>query len=190
MVLCSSTLLMLIHRIETDCSLSIRVARLHDPAHQFKVRRNAEQMNLSGVCIFNPQFNFVYVEGGAKFIRQYKRLMMHRIVWTESARPRGREEVELEENPEEAGEAGPSVNGIVAADVPATGGEAEEEDSPSLQNNKCWLIWEGLLRDRVFNTFRAKSCPTDRDAKELLGEKMRGYWDQAKNWKPEEEELF
>ncbi|KAF8345439.1 pre-mRNA processing factor 3-domain-containing protein [Amanita rubescens] len=167
-----------------------KVAKLHDPAHQFKVRRNAEQMNLSGVCIFNPQFNFVYVEGGAKFIRQYKRLMIHRIVWTESARPRGREEVELEENPEEAEKAGPSVNGIVAADAPANGGEAEEEDSPSLQNNKCWLIWEGLLRDRVFNTFRAKSCPTDRDAKELLGEKMRGYWDQAKNWKPEEEELF
>ncbi|KAK2465094.1 hypothetical protein APHAL10511_002902 [Amanita phalloides] len=163
-----------------------KVAKLNDPAHQFKVRRNAEQMNLSGVCIFNPQFNLVYVEGGAKFIRQYKRLMLHRIAWTESARPRGREEVELEDAGEEAG---PPVNGIAARDDSVKGGNVQE-DGPSLQDNKCWLVWEGLLRDRVFNTFRAKSCPTDRDAKELLGDKLRGYWDQAKNWKPEEEELF
>ncbi|KAF8726543.1 hypothetical protein AX14_007747 [Amanita brunnescens Koide BX004] len=166
-----------------------KITKLSDPAHQFKVRRNAEQMNLSGVCIFNSQFNLVYVEGGAKFIRQYKRLMLHRIAWTEAARPRGGEEVELEENADAEEEAGPSVNGIAARDVPVSGAEAEEEDS-SLQSNKCWLIWEGLLRDRVFNTFRAKSCPTDRDAKEFLGEKLRGYWDQAKNWKPEDEELF
>ena len=146
-------------------------------------------MNLSGVCIFNSQFNLVYVEGGAKFIRQYKRLMLHRIAWTDAARPRGGEAVEQEENADAEEEAGPSVNGIAARDVPAISKEAEEEDN-SLQNNKCWLIWEGLLRDRVFNTFRAKSCPTDRDAKEFLGEKLRGYWDQAKNWKPEEEVLF
>ena len=38
----------------------------------------------------------VYVEGAAKFIRNYKRLMLHRIAWTEAARPRGAEDVEIE----------------------------------------------------------------------------------------------
>jgi len=47
-----------------------------------------------------------------------------------------------------------------------------------------------MLRDRAFSNFKAKSCPTDRDAKELLGERLKGYWDMAKNWKAEEEELF
>ncbi|KIL60322.1 hypothetical protein M378DRAFT_921940 [Amanita muscaria Koide BX008] len=167
-----------------------KVKKLSDPAHQFKVRRNAEQMNLSGVCIFNPQFSFVYVEGGAKFIRQYTRLMLHRIAWTERARPRGGEVVEVEEENEEgaSGGVGPSVNGVaVSVASEDNGGEG---DPTSLQENKCYLVWEGLLRDRVFNVFKAKSCPTDRDAREFLGERMRGYWDQAKNWKPEEEELF
>lgn len=60
----------------------------------------------------------------------------------------------------------------------------------SLEDNKCWLIWEGQLRDRAFSNFKPKSCPTDSAAKEVLGQKLAGYWDQAKNWKPEEEELF
>ena len=60
----------------------------------------------------------------------------------------------------------------------------------SLEDNKCWLIWEGQLRDRAFNNFKPRSCPTDSTAKEVLGSKLAGYWDQAKNWKPEEEELF
>jgi len=122
--------------------------------------------------------------------------MLHRIAWTESARPRGGEEVELEENEEgEEGGAAPPINGIgVGAAVPVTPGNDNggggEEGATSLQDNKCWLVWEGLLRDRVYSAFKARSCPTDRDAKEFLGEKMRGYWDQAKNWKPEDEELF
>ncbi|PFH50492.1 hypothetical protein AMATHDRAFT_60894 [Amanita thiersii Skay4041] len=164
-----------------------KVKQLHDPAHQFKVRKNAEQMNLTGVCIFNPQFNLVYVEGAAKFIRQYKRLMLHRIAWTEAARPRGGEDVEVDEGEEEGVAGGTGINGV---GVSGRSGNTEGDDAASLEDNKCWLVWEGMLRDRVYNTFKAKSCPTDRDAKDSLGEKLRGYWDQAKNWKPEEEELF
>ena len=157
---------------------------LSDPSHRFKVRRNAEQMNLTGVCIFHPNFAMVYVEGAAKFIRQYKRLMLHRIAWTEAARERGAEDVEIDRGEDEEGNettaAGPS-------NTATTGGE----DGPvSLEDNQCWLIWEGLLRDRAFNSFKPKSCPTDSSAKEVLGAKLAGYWDQAKNWKPEEEELF
>lgn len=180
---------------------AFRVKNLSDKSHQFKVRKNAEQLNLTGVCIFNPQFNVIYVEGAPKFIKNYKRLMLHRIAWTEPARPRGGEDVELE-NPESGAEG----NGTAGADDGATGaggtadpkgkgkakadGEGAEEGSAgSLEDNKCWLIWEGMLRERTFTGFRARSCPTERDAKELLGD-IKSYWDMAKNWKGEEEELF
>ncbi|KAJ7136089.1 pre-mRNA processing factor 3-domain-containing protein [Mycena epipterygia] len=160
-----------------------KIKNLSDRAQRFKVRKNAEQLNLTGLCIFNPHFSMVYVEGAAKFIKKYKRLMMDRIAWTEAARPRGGEDVVLQ-NPNsdgEEGEAGASGKGK---------GKAEEEGVVSLEDNKCYLVWEGMLRDRSFNEFNARSCPTDGAAKELLGEKLKGYWDQAKNWKAEEEELL
>ena len=47
-----------------------------------------------------------------------------------------------------------------------------------------------MLRDRAFGGFRCKTCPTDREAKEVVGEKMKGYWDLAKSWKGEEEEII
>ncbi|SJL03727.1 related to U4/U6 small nuclear ribonucleoprotein hPrp3 [Armillaria ostoyae] len=146
-----------------------KVKSLTDGSHRFKVRKNAEQMNLSGLCIFNPNFSMIYVEGAPKYIRNYKRLMMHRIVWTEASRPRGGEEVELQEDGD---------------------GDGKKEEEVSLEDNKCWLVWEGDLRERAFSSFKAKSCPTDSVAKEALGERLKGYWDQAKNWKGEEEELF
>jgi len=164
-----------------------KVRVLTDPAHQFKVRKNAEQLNLTGVCIFNSQFNLIYVEGAAKFMKNYKRLMMHRIAWTEAARPRGGEDVELE-NPDS------DVEGDVGMGSSAAGkGKVDGEGSvaaASLDDNKCYLVWEGTLRDREYSSFKAKSCPTDRDAKEFLGERLKGYWDIAKNWKPEEEEFY
>ena len=164
---------------------------LSDPSHQFKVRKNAEQLNLSGVCIFNPTFNLVYVEGAFKFTKNYKRLMLHRMAWTEQARSRGgAEDVELEDPNSD-------VDGVdaekKASDGP-TAGKGKTRDASdgekSLEDNRCFLIWEGALRDREYNSFRAKSCPTDREAKDFLGEKLKGYWDVAKNWKPEEEEFF
>ena len=159
-----------------------RVKTLSDPAHRFKVRKNAEQMNPTGVCIFHPSFSMVYVEGAHKFIRQYKRLMLHRIAWTEQARERGGEDVEIDEG--EEGENAGADKGKVRAVTPAEG------EGVSLEDNKCWLVWEGQLRDRAFSNFKPKSCPTDGAAKEVLGQKLAGYWDQAKNWKPEEEEFF
>lgn len=141
-------------------------------------------MNLTGLCIFNPGFNMIYVEGAQKFIRQYKRLMLYRLAWTEAARPRGAEEVEIEEGDEEGGTEGKGKE--KAGEVVI----AEGEGATSLEDNACYLVWEGLLRERGFNSFKPRSCPTDGAAKEALGQKLAGYWDMTKNWKPEEEELF
>lgn len=165
-----------------------KIKNLSDPSHQFKVRKNADQLNLTGLCIFNPTFNMVYVEGAPKFMKNYKRLMLHRIPWTEAARPRNVDDVEVAlENPDsdvEGEEEG------VGASAEGKGKDKEASAQTSLEDNTCHLIWEGALRERTFTGFKARSCPTDRDAKDVLGEKMKGYWDMAKNWKGEEEELF
>ena len=163
---------------------------LSDPAHQFKVRRNAEQLSLTGACIFNPTFNIVYVEGAAKFMRNFKRLMLNRIAWTEPARSRGVEEVELEDPNSDVDGDGAEGKASDAAATAKGKGKDTGDSEKSLEANRCYLIWEGALRDREYNSFRAKSCPTDRDAKIFLGEKLKGYWDVAKNWKPEDEELL
>ncbi|PPQ88518.1 hypothetical protein CVT26_009727, partial [Gymnopilus dilepis] len=150
-----------------------RVNILTDPSHQFKVRKNADQLSLSGVCIFNPAFSLVYVEGAAKYIKQYKRLMLHRIAWTEAARPRGGaagaagEEVELEdpesdvegEGGEGAGASSKAGKARAGSKTPAPGAESDQEASTqkSLENNRCVLIWEGALRQREFAGFKARS---------------------------------
>jgi U4/U6 small nuclear ribonucleoprotein PRP3 len=162
-------------------SYSPRVKTLSDPAHRFKVRKNAEQLNLTGVCIFNPNFSMIYVEGAASLLRKYKRLLLHRLNWTEAARPRGADDVELEED------------GV--ADASSAGQEASEqatEGGPtvSLEDNRCDLLWEGMILERAFQNFKPRSCPTDNSAREALGPKLASRWDSAKNWKPEDEELY
>ena len=164
-----------------------RVKTLADPSHRFKVRKNAEQMNLTGLCIFHPSFCMVYVEGAAKYIRNYKRLLMHRIQWTQAA-PARSNDADADANADENDDA----NDITAEAAPSTvsNQEGEEYGSASLEDNKCELIWEGELRERTFKNFRPRSCPTDALAKEALGTKLAGYWDQTKNWKPEDDELI
>lgn len=139
---------------------------LAGPLHQFKVRKNADQLNLTGVCIFGPAFSLVYVEGAAKFMRNYKNLMMHRIAWTEAARHRGAEDVVLADGEDGEGMVdGTGVAGPSTTPVPADG---PVEDARSLEDNKCFLVWEGALRDREFAAFKAKSCPTDREARDFF----------------------
>jgi U4/U6 small nuclear ribonucleoprotein PRP3 len=142
------------------------VKNLSDPAQRYKVRKNAEQLSLTGVCLLSPAFTLVYVEGAARFVRKYKHLLLTRIAWTEAARARGDAE----------------ADGAAPA--------APEEPAQSLEDNRCDLVWEGQLRERAFGTFKPKACPTDHLAKETLGPKLHGYWDMAKNYKPEEDEPF
>ncbi|KAF8508263.1 pre-mRNA processing factor 3-domain-containing protein [Hysterangium stoloniferum] len=164
---------------------AFKIKILSDPSHRFKVRKNAEQYNLTGLCIFNPSFNLVYVEGAPRFIKQYKRLLLHRMQWTEAARPRGEEDIEIENDDDDEG---------AGADADVGKGKGKEVMTDagvvSLEDNRCDLVWEGQIADRAFRSFKPKSCPTDGAAKEVLGTKLAGQWDMAKNWRPQEDELF
>lgn len=140
-------------------------------------------MNLTGICIFNPNFNLVYVEGAAKFIRNYTRLMLLRIAWTEAARPRGGEQAEEEQVDAE--------DFMGNGDSGEAGTSSENQSAPiSLEDNRCDLVWEGAVLERVFASFRAKSCPTDAVARDVLGPKLSSRWDAAKNWKLEDDEII
>ncbi|KAA1084056.1 hypothetical protein PGT21_015814 [Puccinia graminis f. sp. tritici] len=140
-----------------------KIKYLTNPAHRFKVRKNAEQHSLTGVLIFNPRFALIVAEGGSKAIRAYKHLMLERIDWTAEARSRTPDEERAEPHP-----------------APVDG-EEQPAEPQSLADNTCELIWEGEGRERVFNSFRPKNCPSDAIAREFLGSRL-GFWDLAKKW--------
>ena len=43
---------------------------------------NAQQLHLTGCCLIYHDINIVVVEGGAKGLKKYKKLMLHRIKWS------------------------------------------------------------------------------------------------------------
>lgn len=120
------------------------------------MRKNAQQHHLSGLAVTHPDFALIVVEGSAKALKAYKRLMLVRIDWTDPGRPKGSDDVHasiIEEHPE-----------------------------IDLHDNTCDLIFEGPLRDRILppGSMRIEPAPTDFKAKEMLGPKLAGYWDVAK----------
>ena len=104
----------------------------------------------------------VYVEGAVKFMLNYGWLMTTCTARSEAARPWGREDVDLENsNSDVKGNVGASTSAIAAKGTTTEGAR-------SLEDNKSYLIWEGMLRDRAFSNFKAKSCPR-------IGMRM-SYW--------------
>lgn len=62
-----------------------RIKHLSHPSHRYKININAQQYNLTGVCILYTHMNLVVVEGGPKGIKAYKKLMLRRIKWSDSS---------------------------------------------------------------------------------------------------------
>jgi U4/U6 small nuclear ribonucleoprotein PRP3 len=83
--------------------------------------------------------------------------MLERIDWTAEARSRTPDEERAEPHP-----------------APVDG-EEQPAEPQSLADNTCELIWEGEGRERVFNSFRPKNCPSDAIAREFLGSRL-GFW--------------
>ena len=100
-----------------------RCGSLADKRLLFKVDVNARENHLSGVSVDHPAFGLVVVEGGAKGLKRYKKLMLSRIDWAKA----GREEEEDGEDADEAGAAGGGGAGLNPA-------------------NYCVLAWEGKAR--------------------------------------------
>ncbi|EPS41639.1 hypothetical protein H072_4457 [Dactylellina haptotyla CBS 200.50] len=135
--------------------LVFRIENLSNPSHQFKIRKNAEQLSLTGICINNPKFNLVVVEGGGWSINKYKKLMLQRIKWNETS---GGADSDAEE---ESPTAAPPAN--------------------TMEANSCQLVWEGELKLRLFKRFTTSKCELESEARRLLERnKVENYWTLAK----------
>jgi U4/U6 small nuclear ribonucleoprotein PRP3 len=141
-----------------------RIRYLSNPSHKYKVKKTAIDDHLTGVICHNPKFCLVVVEGGAKGLKHYRKLMLERIDWTEETRLREGDEPYLP----------PQASGSDSA----MGAELSEPQS--LADNYCTLVWEGQHRERVFRDMRHANCPSEANVKEVLGAKLEGMWDVAK----------
>lgn len=152
---------------EKDASKGIhimvfKINSLANGSHRFKIAKNAEQYALTGICIMNPRFNLVIVEGGEHSIRQYKKLMLSRIDWTESSPTRVKETHQEEL-------------------VDWLKGEDEKGALKDMSLNSCTLVFEGEEKARAFRKWGSKVCETDAAAREALTRsKMENMWTQAK----------
>jgi U4/U6 small nuclear ribonucleoprotein PRP3 len=145
--------------------LVFKIDNLSNGSHRFKIAKNAEQHALTGICIMHPRFNLVIVEGGEHSIKQYRKLMLNRIDWTENSPTR------VKEGKQEA----------LAQWLKA---EDEEGELKNMTLNKCLLVFEGEEKARAFRKWGSKLCETDSAAKEALSRaKMENFWTLAKSMK-------
>lgn len=147
-----------------------KIDSLANGKHRFQVQKNAEQHALTGVCVMNPRFNLVIVEGGEHSIRAYDKLMLNRMKWQEMEAPSSVREGNRE--------------------VQAKFLEAENENGElkDLSANKCELIFSGEEKQRAFRKWiGARVCETDGQARDVLSRaRMDSFWTVAKNWKKDE----
>ena len=144
-----------------------KIDNLANGKHRYQININAEQQNLTGVCILHPKMNVVVVEGGEHSIRFYDKLMQNRIKWQEMEAPRA-----VQEGNREA-----AAKWLDAED--------ENGELKDLGLNKCELIFKGEERARAFRKWvGARVCETDAQAKDVLARaKMDSFWNVAKSFK-------
>ncbi|KAL9109727.1 MAG: hypothetical protein Q9227_005596 [Pyrenula ochraceoflavens] len=141
-----------------------RIDSLANGRHRFKINKNAEQNSLTGICIMNPKFCLVIVEGGIKSVKNYQKLMLNRIDWSENSGPSA-----VREGNKEA----------LAKWLDALDEQGELKD---LGLNQCKLVFEGEQRQRAFRRWVGlRTCETEASVKETLSrQKLENFWTVAK----------
>ena len=141
-----------------------KIDSLANGRHRFKISKNAEQCALTGICILNPKFCLVVVEGGRHSIDFYRKLMLNRVDWTENSGP----------NSVREGNSEAMAQWLQAED--------EKGKLKDLGLNSCTLVWEGEEKARAFKNWRSRVCETDKDARDTLARaKMDNFWTLAKS---------
>lgn len=148
-------------RIDVDLSMQ--------PQNKFKIKKNAQQFHLNGLFVMIDKklaahlHNVVLVEGGTRTIQKYKRLMLRRIKWKEPSSKDQVDEIQEEEEPEEIKEIGSSSS-----------------------DNKCHLVWEGVVAETLFDKFRAfYDVRTEYEGRKIFQErKQEHFWNSVVNYQP------
>ncbi|KAH3760433.1 U4/U6 small nuclear ribonucleoprotein Prp3 [Pelomyxa schiedti] len=133
-----------------------RVEDLRDGRNKYKVDITAQTSLLSGCLVLGtpPMFSVVIVEGGQKAINTYKKLMLRRIKWGDSAVP-------------STTDATATAATLGATPAPAAG---------------CTLVWEGQVLKPEFKKFVVETVKNEQAAKRFLAMKnAEHYWEKAKN---------
>ncbi|KAF5096273.1 hypothetical protein D0Z00_002833 [Geotrichum galactomycetum] len=147
---------------------AFKIKYLGDPKHKYKVNVVAQQKALTGITIFNPNFNLVVVEGGYHAVKYYRNLMLNRVKWTEMAPLREQPDDLANDKPAVASEA---VNGSTSA---------TPDPSVDMATNKCSLIWMGELKTHNFNRWSVRSTETEQEAKDILARyNASHFWVEA-----------
>jgi len=109
----------------------------------------------AGIAVLQAPNNIVIVEGGARCVKKFVRLMMHRIRW---------------DAPPPAGPAAgtPDGNATPGASTPAAGATTTKNRSAHANNGfltpptrfmswlrRCDLIWKGIAKKPAFRNFRS-----------------------------------
>ncbi len=155
---------------DADAAKGVKVAvfkigSLAHGQHRYKVDINAKEHSLTGICILHPRFCLVVVEGGAHSIRNYTKLMLNRIRWTEVSAP---------SSTSDKGDRHEEADWLKPVD--------DKGNLKDFGENKCTLVWEGEEKSRSFRKWGSRVCKTDAEAKEALSRaKMENFWTLAKS---------
>lgn len=142
-----------------------RVETLCFGRHRYQLDVNAKQNALTGMVVMGPSYCVVVVEGGAHSVRNFKKLVLNRIRWTENAAPAS---TSLNNN-----------NNNRDADMPEwlQSVDPESGDVKDIGFNSCTLVWEGNELGRVFRKWMGgKVCMTDSEAKDALARFRREHF--------------
>ena len=147
-----------------------RIDSLANGKHRYQIGINAEQNALTGVCVMHPRMNLVVVEGGEHSIRNYEKLMEHRVKWQENEQPRA----VAQGNREAAQDAAQQKEWLSAVDA-----QGELKD---LGMNECVVVFKGEAKQRAFRKWLgARVCESDSQAKDVLARaKMESFWNVAR----------
>ncbi|EFJ31399.1 hypothetical protein SELMODRAFT_169615 [Selaginella moellendorffii] len=133
-----------------------RVSDISHPQTRFKVDINAQENRLTGCAIITDGMTVVIVEGGAKSIKRYTKLMLRRINWSAKEEGSGGNE------------------------------QGDEEDGNEEKENKCVQVWQGSVARPAFDRFFFQKFHTAGAARKYLSDAGVGhYWDSALHYKEE-----
>ena len=118
-----------------------RVAEIPDKQKLYKIDINAQQNHLSGVALLVQGCSVVVVEGGPKAQKRYRKLLLHRIDWSDV---RDRDDDSDDDDDE------------------------RDEERRRAASEACQVVWEGRVVKPQFKSFRVEAARTPEAARKLL----------------------
>jgi U4/U6 small nuclear ribonucleoprotein PRP3 len=140
------------------------VKNMSHPYHRTKADLNAQQYNITGGVVECkvPQVACVICEGGPKAVKKFTRLMLVRMKW----KGPDNDDDDDEDDEEDQVDDEDGMDGTVRHKFD--------------KDNKCELVWTGMVTRRFFKGFVFQACETSDQAQKVLRSKGVGhYWDQV-----------